>query len=104
MDFKDKIYIAGHKGLVGSAILRKLENRGFKNILVRTHDELDLTNQNQVKEFFEVEKPDYVIMTNRVNWSVTNSQNGETCFKSYKGKTISTVSRYGLILSKINKF
>ena len=50
------------------------------------------------------EKPDYVIMTNRVNWSVTNSQNGETCFKSYKGKTISTVSRYGLILSKINKF
>ena len=62
MDFKDKIYIAGHKGLVGSAILRKLENRGFKNILVRTHDELDLTNQNQVKEFFEVEKPDYVIL------------------------------------------
>ena len=62
MDFKDKIYIAGHKGLVGSAILRKLENRGFKNLLVRTHDELDLTNQNQVKEFFEVEKPDYVIL------------------------------------------
>lgn len=62
MDHKDKVYIAGHRGLVGSAIVRQLKKRGFQNLLLRTHDELDLTNQNQVKEFFEVEKPDYVIL------------------------------------------
>ncbi len=62
MDLRDKIYIAGHRGLVGSAIVRILKKRGFQNLLVRTHEELDLTNQNQVKEFFGAEKPDYVIL------------------------------------------
>ena len=62
MDLKDKIYIAGHRGLVGSAIVRQLESRGFTNILMRTHKELDLTNQVQVQTFFEQEKPDYVIL------------------------------------------
>jgi len=62
MDFKDKIYIAGHRGLVGSAIVRQLESRGFTNLLMRTHKELDLTNQVQVQTFFEQEKPDYVIL------------------------------------------
>ena len=62
MDFKDKIYIAGHRGLVGSAIVRQLESRGFTNILMRTHKELDLTNQAQVQNFFKQEKPDYVIL------------------------------------------
>jgi len=62
MDLKDKIYIAGHRGLVGSAIVRQLESRGFANILMRTHKELDLTNQVQVQTFFEQEKPDYVIL------------------------------------------
>lgn len=62
MDLNDKIYIAGHTGLVGSAIVRQLESRGFTNILMRTHKELDLTNQAKVQNFFQQEKPDYVIL------------------------------------------
>ena len=62
MDLNDKIYIAGHRGLVGSAIVRQLEERGFTNLLMRTHKELDLTNQAQVQTFFKQEKPDYVIL------------------------------------------
>jgi len=62
MNFNDKIYIAGHRGLVGSAIVRQLESRGFTNLLMRTHKELDLTNQVQVQTFFKQEKPDYVIL------------------------------------------
>ncbi len=62
MDLNDKIYIAGHRGLVGSAIVRQLELRGFTNLLIRTHKELDLTNQAQVQVFFKQEKPDYVIL------------------------------------------
>ena len=58
----DKIYVAGHRGLVGSAIVRQLEERGFTNLLMRTHKELDLTNQAQVQSFFQQEKPDYVIL------------------------------------------
>ena len=62
MDLNEKIYIAGHRGLVGSAIVRQLESRGFTNLLMRTHKELDLTNQVQVQTFFEQEKPGYVIL------------------------------------------
>jgi len=62
MDLNDKIYIAGHRGLVGSAIVRQLEERGFTNLLMRTHKELDLTNQAQVQDFFQQERPDYVIL------------------------------------------
>ena len=62
MDFNDKIYIAGHRGLVGSAIVRQLEKSGFTNLLMHTHKELDLTNQAQVQNFFQHEKPDYVIL------------------------------------------
>ena len=62
MDLNDKIYIAGHRGLVGSAIVRQLEERGFANLLMRTHKELDLTSQAQVQDFFAQEKPDYVIL------------------------------------------
>jgi len=62
MKLHDKIYIAGHRGLVGSAIVRQLELRGFTNLLIRTHKELDLTNQARVKSFFKQENPDYVIL------------------------------------------
>jgi len=62
INFNDKIYIAGHKGLVGSAILLQLQSRGFKNLVTRTHKELDLTDQSLVKAFFKQEKPDYVIL------------------------------------------
>lgn len=57
-----KIYVAGHRGMVGSAIVRHLKSMGFNNILTRTHSELDLTNQAAVKTFFENEKPDQVYL------------------------------------------
>jgi GDP-L-fucose synthase len=61
-DLNQKIYIAGHRGMVGSAILRNLEAKGFKNIVTRTHAELDLINQAKVAAFFEQEKPDQVYL------------------------------------------
>ena len=57
-----KIYVAGHKGLVGSAILNNLHLKGYNNIVVRTHEELDLTDTEQTKFFFETEKPEYVFL------------------------------------------
>jgi len=57
-----KIYVAGHRGMVGSAIYRKLKELGFENIVVRTSKELDLRDQQAVKEFFETEKPEYVFL------------------------------------------
>ncbi len=62
MHTNDKVYIAGHSGLVGSAIVRQLEKRGYNNLLTYTHAELDLTNQKDVNDFFNREKPDYVIL------------------------------------------
>jgi GDP-L-fucose synthase len=62
MDKTSKIYIAGHRGLVGSAILENLDNKGYTNIITRTHKELDLTNQVAVSLFFEVEKPEFIFL------------------------------------------
>lgn len=62
METKDKIYVAGHRGLVGSAILRRLKAGGYNNILVRCHGELDLTRQAEVEAFFEAERPDIVFL------------------------------------------
>ena len=62
MKSKSKIYVAGHRGMVGSAIIRKLNSEGFSNIVVRTSNELDLRNQNAVNIFFEAEKPDVVVL------------------------------------------
>ena len=58
----DKIYVAGNRGLVGSAIVRNLVAKGYTNVIGRTHKELDLTNQQMVKDFFEEEKPDVVVL------------------------------------------
>lgn len=62
MNKKSKIYVAGHRGLVGSAVVRNLEERGYNNIICRTHKELDLTRQVEVEKFFEEEKPEYVFL------------------------------------------
>ena len=62
MNKSDKIFVAGHRGLVGSAIVRNLEPKGYTNIVKRTHKELDLTNQAAVYDFFEQEKPDVVVL------------------------------------------
>lgn len=60
MEKNAKIYVAGHKGMVGSAIVRELERQGYHNFVFRTHKELDLTRQTDVETFFELEKPEYV--------------------------------------------
>ena len=62
MNKDSKIYVAGHRGLVGSAIVRNLEAKGYTNIVYRTHEELDLTNQANVQAFFKEEQPEYVIL------------------------------------------
>lgn len=62
MEHKDKIFVAGHRGLVGSALVRALKKNGYHNILSRSHAELDLTHQNAVHEFFAQHKPDYVFL------------------------------------------
>ncbi|MFK7811530.1 MAG: GDP-L-fucose synthase family protein [Maribacter sp.] len=62
MEKNAKIYIAGHRGLVGSAIVKNLTQKGYNNLVMRTHSELDLTNAISVAEFFQTEKPEYVIL------------------------------------------
>ncbi len=62
MEKDAKIYVAGHRGMVGSAICRELERQGYHNLVLRTHKELDLTRQDQVEKFFEEEKPEYVFL------------------------------------------
>ena len=62
MEKTAKIYVAGHTGLVGSAIMRRLQKNGYENLIVRTHAELDLTDQSAVMRFFEAESPDYVFL------------------------------------------
>lgn len=62
MEKNSKIYVAGHRGMVGSAIVRELQRQGYNNIITRTHKELDLCNQQAVNDFFETEKPEYVFL------------------------------------------
>ena len=62
MDKTSKIYVAGHRGMVGSAIVRELNRQGYNNIITRTHDELDLLRQDAVEAFFKAEKPEYVFL------------------------------------------
>ena len=62
MEKDSKIYVAGHRGMVGSAIVRELKRQGYNNIITRTHSQLDLINQQAVNKFFAAEKPDYVFL------------------------------------------
>src|SRR5829696_6181114 len=74
MEKNSKIYIAGHRGMVGSAIKRKLEAEGYNNFVLRTSSELDLRNQQSVAYFFDAEKPDYVFLAAaRVGGIVANN-------------------------------
>ncbi|PKI31111.1 hypothetical protein CRG98_048495, partial [Punica granatum] len=61
-DKSAKVFVAGHRGLVGSAIVRRLRHLGFANLVLRTHAELDLTRQSDVEAFFATEKPRFVIL------------------------------------------
>ena len=75
MEKDSKIYLSGHRGLVGSAILRRLQKEGFTNIITKSHSELDLCNQQAVEDFFEKEKPEYVILAAaKVGGIMANSQ------------------------------
>ncbi|MEG1942083.1 MAG: NAD-dependent epimerase/dehydratase family protein, partial [Cetobacterium sp.] len=62
MEKNSKIYVAGHNGMVGSAIVRSLNEKGFNNIIFRSSKELDLRKQAEVQKFFEEEKPEYVFL------------------------------------------
>jgi len=62
MEKESKIYVAGHRGLVGSAILHNLQAEGYNNLVIRTHRELDLCNQEEVRAFFEKERPEYIFL------------------------------------------
>lgn len=62
MEKNAKIYVAGHRGMVGSAIVRELKRQGYDNIITRTHAELDLIRQADVERFFDAEKPEYVFL------------------------------------------
>ena len=62
MKLDSKIYVAGHRGMVGSAIVRELQRQGYTNIITRTHAELDLTRQEAVEKFFAEERPEYVFL------------------------------------------
>lgn len=75
MEKNAKIFVAGHRGMVGSAIVRALKKQGYSNLITRTHQELDLTNQNAVNAFFEKEKPEYVFLAAaKVGGIVANSE------------------------------
>jgi len=74
MNKNSKIYVAGHRGLVGSAIVKNLKSKGYTNLILKTHKELDLINQQAVADFFEKEKPEYVILAAaKVGGIVANS-------------------------------
>lgn len=75
MEKDAKIYVSGHRGMVGSAIVRALEREGYRNIVTRTHQELDLRDQRETARFFEEEKPDYVFLAAaKVGGIVANSE------------------------------
>jgi GDP-L-fucose synthase len=77
MNLSSKIYIAGHKGLVGSALVRKLEELGYNNLILRTRDELNLLDQQQVENFFKKERPEYIFLAAaKVGGILANSQYG----------------------------
>lgn len=89
MNSDSKIYIAGHRGLVGSAIVRELEKQGYSNLIIRTRDELDLLDDSAVAEFFAKEKPEYVFLAAaKVGGILANDQHpGEFIYENLKIET-----------------
>ena len=75
MEKNSKIYVAGHRGMVGSAIVRELQRQGYTNIITRTHKELDLCRQEAVEKFFEEEKPEYVFLAAAKVGGIVANQN-----------------------------
>ena len=75
MEKNSKIYVAGHRGMVGSAIVRELRRQGYDNLVLRTHAELDLTRQADVEAFFEAERPEYVFLAAAKVGGIVANQN-----------------------------
>jgi GDP-L-fucose synthase len=100
MQQQDKIYIAGHRGMVGSAITRKLKREGFTNFVTRTSAELDLKDQPAVKAFFEKEKPDYVFLAAAKVGGIlaNNTYRAEFLYDNLmiQSNTIDAAYRYGV--------
>ena len=102
MEKESKIYVAGHRGMVGSAIVRKLTSLGYTNLLTRTSAELDLRNQQQVADFFEVEKPEYVFLAAaKVGGIVANSTYRADFL--YENLAIQNNIIHGSYLNKVKK-
>lgn len=102
MEKESKIYVAGHRGMVGSAIVRKLTSLGYTNLLTRTSSELDLRNQQQVADFFEVEKPEYVFLAAaKVGGIVANSTYRADFL--YENLAIQNNIIHGSYLNKVKK-
>lgn len=80
METEAKIYVAGHRGMVGSAIIRSLQSKGYGNIITRTHRELDLCRQDAVEQFFESEKPEYVFLAAARVGGILANQNAPADF------------------------
>jgi len=89
MDKRAKIYVAGHLGLVGSAIMRRLKTEGYTNLLTRTHAQLDLTRQSVVEKFLKMEKPDYIFLAAAKVGGIlaNNNYRGEFIYKNLMMET-----------------
>lgn len=103
MDRKAKIYVAGHNGMVGSAIVRELQRRGYENLLLRASNELDLRDSKTTLEFLQTEKPDYVFMAAaKVGGILVNSQKKGEFF--YDNMMIELNTIEGARLAGVKKF
>jgi GDP-L-fucose synthase len=103
VDISDKVFIAGHRGLVGSAIYRKLQSAGFKNLIVKSRADLDLLDQPKVQKFFETEKPQAVIdAAAKVGGIVANRDNGADFL--FQNLQIQNNLIYGAYQAKVKSF
>ena len=102
MEKESKIYVAGHRGMVGSAIIRKLTSLGYTNLLTRTSAELDLRNQQQVADFFDVERPEYVFLAAAKVGGIVANNTYRADFL-YENLAIQNNIIHGSYLNKIKK-
>lgn len=100
MEINDKIFVAGHRGLVGSAIVRKLKSLGYENLVLKTKSELDLRNQADVENFFSEEKIDYVFLAaakvGGINWNKRNPADFMYDNLQIQNNVIDSAYRYGV--------
>ncbi len=102
MEKESKIYVAGHRGMVGSAIVRKLTSLGYTNLLTRTSSDLDLRNQQNVADFFEVEKPEYVFLAAAKVGGIVANNTYRADFL-YENLAIQNNIIHGSFLNKVKK-